>query len=133
MRIHRSALVAGLSMLVAWSSEAPAQRADFNMADNGRSVRLFNPIFTVALPENAGTGYSWQLGPSHGVILVAAQSATNPHPPGMVGVPGVRRLTLRAKAPRGDLTLLYVPPGKAAAEKTFRLRFTSAYAPGNGN
>ena len=126
------AVLAGAAGLMA--SDAMAQsHADFGPKDNGRMVRLFSPVFTVELPENASTGYHWQFEPtlSHNVAMLKEQTSTRPHPPGMVGVGGARVFTLRSTDPKGDVTLWDTPPGRPrGASRSFRLGFTSGYRSG---
>jgi predicted secreted protein len=127
----RSALTVAAALAASAAMAQP--HADFGPKDNGRMVRLFNPIFTVELPENASTGYHWQVEPnrSHNVVVLKAQSSTLPHPPGMVGVGGARVFTLRSTAMRGDVTIGYIPPGRGRlADQVFHLGFASGYGSG---
>lgn len=58
--------------------------------NNAIAVHQAQPQFTISLPGNATTGYSWLLTTynSHLIKEVSSSYKENPHPLGMVGVPG---------------------------------------------
>jgi predicted secreted protein len=60
-------------------------------ADNNTiTVSQAQPQFTITLPGNATTGYSWLLTTYNSQVIKAVSSSyqANKHPAGMVGVPG---------------------------------------------
>ena len=60
-----------------------------------------------------------------GVAVLGETTATTPHPPGMLGVGGSRRFTLRATSPAADVVLLRVRPGPGAVPvERFQLHVT---------
>lgn len=126
------AVVAAAAAAALAGSVAAQGRADFTEADNGSSVRLFSPEFTVDLPRNAGTGHHWEFGVrnSRGVVLVSRGGGrAPPHRPGIVGYPETDRFVLRAVEPAGELRIGLLRPGRYdGPERVFRLAFRSAYA-----
>ncbi|CAM1340259.1 protease inhibitor I42 family protein [Tenacibaculum amylolyticum] len=68
-----------------------------------------NEPFSIDLEGNASTGYSWYLANlPEGLLLFSAIYTTNPHPYGMVGVPGKSTFSFTSdKEVDAELTFVY--------------------------
>jgi inhibitor of cysteine peptidase len=108
------------------------------MADGGAPTRIGpdrsggviavqpGDLVEVALPQNAGTGYRWQLDPlPPGLVLIA--DATEPPSEATPGATGVRVFTLRADRSGSLVARLrreWEPAGEAAG--TFAVRVATS-------
>ncbi|QNP74168.1 protease inhibitor I42 family protein [Streptomyces roseirectus] len=90
------------------------------------SVRAGDDV-VVELPENATTGFRWEVTGLDGLELTGDDYTPDPAPPMMVGTGGTRLLRLRAeKAGEGRLELVYRQPWGAENETAgeYALRVT---------
>ena len=95
------------------AGSALAKPPMFTEADKGKKVSVkVGQAFTVALPSNPSTGYSWYLlSGASPWKLVGRKYMSHPADPGMVGVGGDEVFTFKATgAGSGFLRLLYLRP-----------------------
>ncbi len=121
-----AALVAGLSAFAYRDRPVPVQtdqRAEgagavifLTEADNGRTLELkAGDVFSIALPENASTGYVWELLPSD-PALVHLAGKTSMYPDTAVGSGGQVTFLIRAeKAGQGKVAFALRRPWEDAA------------------
>ena len=129
----------GLNRALAWvdcmSGARPAARpavpakqeaAIIEGQRGGNTVLHPGQTLSIALPSNASTGYGWSLAAFDGGVLTRGapfgQEVTDPHPAGMVGVPGRTQWNFVAAAP-GTTTLRFAyarPWGKGHAARGHR-------------
>lgn len=77
---------------------------------DGETVLSPGQTLSIVLPSNSSTGYAWTVGEFNEAIVSPAQPfgehITNPHPDGMVGVPGQTHYRFVAQAP-GQTTVVF--------------------------
>lgn len=77
---------------------------------DGETVLSPGQTLSIVLPSNSSTGYAWTVGEFAETIISRAEPSgehvTNPHPEGMVGVPGQTHYRFMAQAP-GQTTVVF--------------------------
>lgn len=99
--------------------------ATYTEADNNQTVTVAKgTIIAVKLGSNPSTGYSWNTTATTGLTVKSLGHVTNPHPSGMVGVPGNDTWEITATG-EGDqkFTGVFKQPWMpaSASDKTFTL------------
>ncbi len=83
-------------------SDEEIKAAVFGEEDNGKTVQVVSGrSFTIALSENASTGYTWNLGAVDSA-LGTPKVTTIPGDVSKPGSPGLKKFTFGAKAPVGS-------------------------------
>lgn len=104
----------------------PTEKPAFTEADNGTEIRIEKgTVFTLKLPENPTTGYSWKLEQSEGLSLVRDEYIQDEAPQGMVGVGGVHVWEIKATAGESQqINAVYIRPweNETGEEKHFELK-----------
>lgn len=81
---------------------------------DGSIVVKTSKTFTIKFPANASTGYTWLLADSLNkkyLVKIGDSYKENPHPAGMVGVPGTQILTFKAlRKGTARINLIYMQP-----------------------
>jgi inhibitor of cysteine peptidase len=94
------------------------------MSSDGTAVTVARgDILEVALPQNASTGYRWELHPSAGLKVI--DDRLEPPSSGRAGAGGQRVFVLRVDEPgvvRARLRRSWEPPEAAAETYTIRVR-----------
>lgn len=129
MKVFKSIFpAAALSLFFLCACSSPSHK-NFTEADSGMTLRNnVGDTFTIVLPENPTTGYSWTFSPplfSPDMLLITEDEFRRPETSGkMVGVPGERVFSFKSIGPgTTGIKLEYRRPWEqnAAAEKSFHL------------
>jgi inhibitor of cysteine peptidase len=127
MMHKRTILIAGLVLIAlvaagaafAMSTDEPSEATVYTADDDGTSIVLEpGESFSVVLPGNATTGYSWQVEGIDAAILSAAEPV-DVSDSELVGAGGVYTFTFTAAAAGNRIALGLPPPlgaGRAAGD-----------------
>lgn len=101
---------AGAAPLIEHNNSAQAAGEVITGVRDGETVLSPGQTLSIVLPSNSSTGYAWTVGQFDEAVVSRAEPfgehVTNPHPDGMVGVPGETQYRFIASTP-GQTTVVF--------------------------